>query len=351
MQRKRQHTGGHESLSKKKKKEAKKEEDKESVLEPDHKHVASSLPVKQVSTFEVQPVPLKNDANKLAPNMILGYEAIPMLSCNIFALARKNTGKTTLEYSLLEACADKHTKIYLFAATHNTDPTFLAMKDMLKQKGCRTECFYDTKGLSVLVQKLMLEAAEVASAGEALNVDADPRVRANALLTACLLKQQTANRNVVKSVPYESQFPEKDQTHGMRPCPNPSKKHAIPKSPRYIFVFDDVSEELRKPWITELMKIQRHLVSKLIIGTQYYHDLPIGGAMQVDFLMLFKGLGPEKLQMVYDRSDQAVSFTDFVRMYRDATAEPHSFLTYQRGSSSYRRNLSHEYVLGDFVSD
>ena len=63
------------------------------------------------------------------------------------------------------------------------------------------------------------------------------------------------------------------------------------KAPQIIFVFDDLSGELKTPSLIQLLKMNRHFLCKVIISSQYWNDIALEGRKQIDYVLLFKGLG------------------------------------------------------------
>lgn len=66
-----------------------------------------------------------------------------------------------------------------------------------------------------------------------------------------------------------------------------------------IFIFDDISSQLKLPEIDFLVKKNRHLKSKVFISTQYVVDLDPGARMQMDYCLAFKGLSIANLRNLY----------------------------------------------------
>ena len=46
-------------------------------------------------------------------------------------------------------------------------------------------------------------------------------------------------------------------------------------APEYVFIFDDLGSDLRHASITQLFKTSRHYKAKVIVSSQYVHDLSI----------------------------------------------------------------------------
>ena len=66
-----------------------------------------------LSKFEVIPLPVPSVSEKNR----LGYKMFPELYAAIFICAKKKSGKTNLINTILRACADKDTIVYIFSST------------------------------------------------------------------------------------------------------------------------------------------------------------------------------------------------------------------------------------------
>ena len=60
---------------------------------------------------------------------------------NIFLLARKKSGKTTVMYNVLKKCCDKDTRVVIFSATYKKDANMKAIVKYFKKKGNQIETY------------------------------------------------------------------------------------------------------------------------------------------------------------------------------------------------------------------
>ena len=117
--------------------------------------------------------------------------------------------------------------------------------------------------------------------------------------------------------------------------------------PKHIFVFDDIGNELKLPSISHLLKINRHLKSKVIISSQYLNDLSVQGRKNIDYWILFKGQSLEKLEIIYKDADINIPFEKFVELYETATQEPYSFFYIDCREDEFRINFNYKFILDD----
>src|SRR6185437_11733738 len=74
------------------------------------------------------------------------------------------------------------------------------------------------------------------------------------------------------------------------------KKERVSKyqAPEYIIIFDDLSSELKSRSLLSLLKFNRHFKSKLIISSQWLHDLLPESRKQIDLFLIFKKRIPRR---------------------------------------------------------
>ena len=96
----------------------------------------------------------------------------------------------------------------------------------------------------------------------------------------------------------------------------------------YIFVFDDLSTELKNMNIIgKLMKENRHYHAMVIVSSQYWNDLSVYVHGQIDYALLFGKIAEDKLEDAYRNMGLSVNFGDFLRLYDVATKESSTFYT------------------------
>src|SRR3954464_2715806 len=97
-----------------------------------------------------------------------------------------------------------------------------------------------------------------------------------------------------------------DSTSNSSSSVTETQKKSKHQAPEYIIVFDDLSSELKSPSLLSLLKWNRHYKSKLIISSQWLHDLLPESRKQLDLFLIFKGFPKEKLALIHRDCDSAV---------------------------------------------
>ena len=116
------------------------------------------------------------------------------------------------------------------------------------------------------------------------------------------------------------------------------------RASEYIFVFDDLSTELKSKSLVALTKKNRHYKSKCIISSQYLNDILPEMRLQMDYWLVFAGQNDAKLEEIYRNADLSITFEQFKRIYAIATDERYSFLYISR-DGEFRKNFSHKIEL------
>ena len=112
-----------------------------------------------------------------------------------------------------------------------------------------------------------------------------------------------------------------------------------------MIVFDDLSGELKSKSLLNLLKKNRHYKSKLIISSQWIHDLLPESRKQLDVFIVFKGFTKLKMMEIYKDCDSSILFDTFFNIYQQATEQPHSFLYIDSRSDTFRQNFNKQFII------
>lgn len=227
---------------------------------------------------------------------VRGANLFPEVYSNIFMCARKKSGKTLTIAKCLRRCAGPTTKIMVFCSTINKDSTWLAIRAWAQQKN-------------------------LPFIGYTSIIDDD-------------------GNNLLKDLITSMQKPEGEKEHSLFD-EEEEEEEEVPcyQSPEWIFVLDDLSDELRKPIIATFLKKNRHFRAKIIISSQYMNDLMPAACKQLDYVLLFKGQAQDKIEKICKDVDSHVSKEVFWDLYKFATKEPYSFLYVDVRGCTFRRNF------------
>ena len=117
---------------------------------------------------------------------------------------------------------------------------------------------------------------------------------------------------------------------------------------KWIFVFDDFSEELKDKRINHFVKVNRWMPSFNIFSSQFCLDLKPEARKQIGLWLLFPQIEKEKLFQIYQSADPPTDFETFLRLYKDATNERYNFLYMDAVNGTFRKNFNKKYIIEDF---
>lgn len=253
----------------------------------------------KINDFVVKPVKSVN----VSKEDIQGYDLIKELYSNIFICSKKKSGKTSLIYNILKNCANKMTTVIFVCSTIGKDKTYDEIFKMLDKKGINHEEYtslFDGK-------ENVIERWEQS-------------------LMVCEEKNEKVKSKSLR-------FDESDDEEVVERKP---KKIA----PEYIWVLDDLSNELGDKSINFLLSRNRHFKSKVVISSQYYQHLSKNSRSQLDVLIIFKNMPTDKLQLMHSESDLSICFDEFLNLYNHATKEKFSFFYIDIRNEEFRKNFN-----------
>jgi len=273
------------------------------------------LSTKKINEKVVRPL----NVPKIDPERIKGYDLFPEIYCNVFLCAKKKSGKTSVIAKILRECCNKETRVICFCATHNKDPSYIAIKEMLKSRQIEAHFFdsiVDENKLDKL-EKIIEELKQDVSEGEEEKEEEEEEKKDR----VCLFFEEGENVKV-----------------------KIKKKKPKKIAPKIIFIFDDISTELKNKNVPRLLKTNRHFKSKVIISSQYPNDVEPGSRRQFDYWILFKGHSDEKLEIVHQNASLSHEFKIFKSIYEYATEGNYNFLYIDTNKNKYRKNFDSEII-------
>ena len=267
------------------------------------------IKLQKINNEVVKPIPIK----KIPPRNIKGCDLFPELYANVFLLAKKKSGKTSAIYKILKKCADEKSKVVIFASTVHKDPNWIAIVKWLKKKEIpfATYTSFHDEGMNQLDELTNYLQNEEE---EGFKDENDETIPAEVLL--------------------DLDF-------------SPHEEEKKPKmiSPEYIIIMDDLSTELKNPSVNHLLKRNRHFKSKVIISSQYIHDLMPEAIQQLDYILLWPNIPDMKLRKIHENLDLSIDFPLFKTLYENATQEPHNFQYVDIRNEMYRKNFNQQYKM------
>jgi hypothetical protein len=234
---------------------------------------------------------------------------------NVFLCARKKSGKTSCIYKILKECAGKDTIVVLFVSTLYKDVGWQNIRKYLDMKHIDHVDYTSIKDehgvdqLDAIIKDLEHDAEE-----EEKNKD-KPKEKKKQSMLLC-------------------DGDECDDEH--------VKRKSKYRCPEFIFVFDDISNELKSKSLISLLKRNRHFKCSILLSSQYPLDLDPQSRKQIDTWLVFKGQPLAKLETIYKDADISIPFDEFAKIYKVATEKPYSFLNINTRNETFKRNFNTE---------
>ena len=286
------------------------------------------ISLKQINKQKVKAIPIPDEDLRL----IKGCDLCPELYANIFLCAKKKSGKTSAIFKIMKGCTIKKTIIYIFCSTIYKDRNWIEIRKHFQNKGMEinvfTSLYEDGEDqLQKLINQLSAEAQEN---------EEEPQEEAPQL-DRCddILERLKGNYHVIKSN-------DDDEDEQGKPRKPRKSKH---QAPEYMIIFDDLSSELKSRSLLDLLKKNRHYKTKLIISSQWVHDLLPESRKQIDLFLIFKGFPQKKVEEIYKDCDNSVPFETFLEVYKNATEKPFSFMYIDTRADKFRRNFDNEFII------
>lgn len=272
--------------------------------------------LKRINNIKVGRVQIGGGGEQVYP--VRGSSIFSEPYANVFLLAKKKSGKTTLLTKILKKCTGPKTKLVFMVSTIDKDDIYKHIVE-----------YFEGKGNEVMVYTTISEGKgrnKISHIAEELGV-LDP--------------EEDEDESEESQVPFidfgDSPAAEK---------PEKKKRERKDKylSPEIIFILDDQGTLLRNQDVSNLLKKNRHYKSKVLISSQYLHDLRPEAIGQLDYFIVFGKQPEDKLKRMWRTLDLALPYEEFNERYHQATDERFSFLYIDLLHEKYRIKLDREFI-------
>jgi hypothetical protein len=265
--------------------------------------------IKENTLNNISIKPLVN-ANALDESKVKGGKMFPDPYNVTYLCARRKSGKTSVIAEILKKTSDKKTTFWLFVPTSRVDESWKTIIQLLEDRGNTVNVFDSImEGKTNLLDEIVAD----------LSVGDEPK------------KKEEPVKAPVKIM---FDIPESEK----------KKYEYKPKklAPQHIFVFDDISQELKNVGLLALLKKSRHLKSAVYISSQYVNDLPPQALKQLSYFLCFRSMTQDKLEHIHKMLDLAIDLQKFYDIYDFATREAYSFMYVDMKNQTFRKNFSKE---------
>lgn len=261
--------------------------------------------------------PLVNTIGNIDITKVKGGKLIPTVYNCTFLCAKRASGKTSTLAEILLRTSDKKTQFYVFCPTTKVDSSWITLIEKLESRGNVVNLFDSIMDGKVnLLNEIMAD----------LSIPEDSKIKTEEEESKPGIKLNFGDQEKKKKQEYKP------------------KKIA----PKHIFVFDDISGELKNPAVASLLKKSRHFLSAVYISSQYVMDLLPMSIKQLDYFLCFRSFSADKLEHIYKLLDLSIGLDKFVNIYEYCFKDPNdrfSFLYIDVRSQKFRKNFNKNLVI------
>ena len=284
------------------------------------------ITLRQVNNQKVKPIVIKGINDNEDKRPIKGSKLFPELYANIFLCAKKKSGKTVVASKIIKECSTRDTTVIVFCSTLDKDPTHKVIK-----RYCKIQKI-PYVGYTSMIEDGVNILQELANKLEEDAVEDEEEVDEN--------KERLTRMEKRLMTLFNSDSEDEDGT-------TKKKKRNKFQAPEYIIFIDDLSNELKSPTLVSFLKKNRHYRTKVIVSSQYIHDLVPASLKQMDYCLTFKGMPDGKLQKIHNDFDLSIPLEKLISIYQYSTLNKFSFLKIDIREEKYFRNFNCQFVLQD----
>ena len=280
---------------------------------------------------------------------------------NIFLCAKKHSGKTMLIYNMLRKVVGKNTDLYIFCSTATRDPTWKQMIEEFGDKGNKVEVYdgiYDSKMVGRVKRKfnnleLLIKSFtknDDKPKKKKKSKEEKPKIQKGEgriprpferIITKEMLGENHIHNLLFRNTLFKKEDALKGQgeeTPEKEIITKPNKKGVL--YPDKIIIFDDLSEQIKDPYISALLKKNRHFKSMVIVSTQFPNDLPPSSRSQFDYVFCWGGHNSKKQNVIRRMCDTNIDEDEFSKLYHYATKDKYNFLLCDCRNNQFRKNFN-----------
>jgi len=289
----------------------------------------NTLKLKSINDIKISKV--KTDENKV--DKIIGYNYFTELYSNIFLLAKKKSGKTTLIYNILKNTGLKNkTKVIIICSTINKDTTYEKIKEYCDKNYLGSQYYDDinTDDGNVIENFIIDQKGNMKHKSTDLE---ETKNSYNNIIGNGLnyIKFTSINDNKKTDVE-EKEMIEKTEI----------EQNNNILYPEYIIVIDDLGIDTRNKYITQLLKTNRHYKTKVILSSQNLEDLQPAGIRNLDYILLFGGIPEEKILKIREQIMLDIDKQKLLEIYKIITQKKYNFLYIDIRNELLRENFNKE---------
>jgi hypothetical protein len=246
---------------------------------------------KKINNISVKPVVSHNEYT--AQNT-KGFNLLGQPIYTLYICAKKKSGKTSVINTLIQKTISKKTIVWIFCSTYRIDDTWKEIIRYLENKGNIVNCFDSIVDDKVNILQEIVDGLS--------QEDEEPEP-----------EPMPETKIAIKVNFGEKESKKREYRPKKQCCEN-------------LFIFDDISQQLRNPAVASLLKVHRHTKSSVIMSSQYEKDISPASILQLDYLFCFRSFSREKMEALHKLLDLSIPFEQFFEIYHHCTKQPYSFM-------------------------
>lgn len=275
-----------------------------------------------------------------------------ILHPNCFLTAKKNSGKSNLIYHIIRNITGPPVDIYIFCSTATKDPTYIQMIKELKRKGHNVEVYdglYESikegkrrktvNHLERLLKSFNEEDGEEPEEKEIKGGRKEKEEQKQLTYERILKREMFGDDHLVNILFKKPQQPKQEEIIIKEKPKRKIKKSGKKLYSQRIFIFDDVSEQLKDPFVASLIKKNRHYLATCILSSQFPLDIHTGSRANLDIVIAWGGHNKAKVEVIRKMADTNLDEDEFYKLYKYCTAEKYSFMYCNARNNEIWRNF------------
>lgn len=319
----------------------------------------NTLKIKTINDIKISKIKTNENKN----NYIVGYDYFNEPFSNIFLLAKKKSGKTTLIYNILKHTGLKNkTKIIIICSTINKDATYEKIKEYCDKNYPDSE-YYDDINIDkeniiknfIQSQKSSMKRNSNNLTQETENIKGGGLVLNNYIKFTPVIKQSINQLNDIDEnnqkdglfKTHQNDIDDRNFTDvksSKKIQDNFSNEKQDEQTdkiyPEYIIVIDDLGIDTRDKNITQLLKTNRHYKCKVILSSQNLEDLQPAAIRNLDYILLFGSIPEEKILKIRDQLMLDIDKDKLLEIYKIITSKKYNFLYIDIRNEILRENFN-----------
>jgi hypothetical protein len=294
---------------------------------------------KKVNKQKVRPVKIRKETRP-----IKGAEICPELYFNMLEVASTNVGKTTVTAHVIDNIIGEETvQVIAFVSSLYNDPLWQHIEDEVLDKDIDFVGHLSIKedGQNLLKDYLLEfteEAKKRQEANQKVDEEPEPQNLMEILARENGLEYYLSHNHEIIRL----DDPKKAKPKVKKP------KHA---SPEYVFLFDDLGDEVKTPSYSALTRKSRHFHIATVTAIQDLKDIKPSVLTQMRVVLLFGRQPEDRIHHAWYLLKPPMPFDVFFTLYKDATTpepdDPKPFFYVNVKDNLFGRNFDSKYFIPD----